>query len=139
MAVNSKSDSRREGLSFYEFLRDENLSQQWLIKIKCRNIQSIMSECVILIVSAKIPVGKKMSFQLALHKTFCNTPPPITHWLIKYCQRTKTNKTMLSAFPPLVFCTKFTISILKSKYVFHPNDNWTQTASSGVESSTRIT
>ena len=23
MAVNSKSDSRREGLSFYEFLRDE--------------------------------------------------------------------------------------------------------------------
>ena len=54
MAVNSKSDSRREDLS----LRDEILSQQLLVKVKRRNIQSIMSECLILIASAKIPVGK---------------------------------------------------------------------------------
>ena len=27
------------GLSFYPFPREENLKQQWLIKIKCRNIQ----------------------------------------------------------------------------------------------------
>ena len=41
VAVNCKSDSTREGLSFYKFPRDKNLKQQWLIKIKCRNIQSI--------------------------------------------------------------------------------------------------
>ena len=79
MAVNSKSDSRREGLSFYEFLRDENLSQQWLIKIKCRNIQSIMSECVILIVSAKITVGKKCHFSWPYIRLFATPhhPSPI--------------------------------------------------------------
>ena len=31
----------KEGLSFYKFPREENLKQQWLIKIKCRKIQSI--------------------------------------------------------------------------------------------------
>ena len=42
MTVNCKRDSRQgEGLSFYKFPMDENLKQQWLIKIKRRNIQSI--------------------------------------------------------------------------------------------------
>ena len=35
VAVDCKSGS------FHKFSRDENLKQQWLIKIKCRNIQSI--------------------------------------------------------------------------------------------------
>ena len=35
VAVDCKSGS------FYKFSRDENLKQQWLIKIKYRNIQSI--------------------------------------------------------------------------------------------------
>ena len=30
-----------KGRTVYEFPRDENLKQQWLIQIKCRNIQSI--------------------------------------------------------------------------------------------------
>ena len=38
VAVDCKSDSTREGLSFYKFLRDENLKRQWLIKIKRKNI-----------------------------------------------------------------------------------------------------
>ena len=46
VAVDCKSDSRQgkpvfiKG-SFYMFPREENLKQQWLIKIKRRNIQSI--------------------------------------------------------------------------------------------------
>ena len=39
---------------------------------------------------------------------------------------------MLSASLSLVFDTKFAISVLKSKYVFHPNGKWTRTASVGV-------
>ena len=38
VAVDCKSDSTRERLSFYKFLRDENLKRQWLIKIKRKNI-----------------------------------------------------------------------------------------------------
>ena len=133
MAVNSKSDSRREDLS----LRDKILSQQWLVKVKCRNIQSIMSECLILIALAKILVGKN-AISAGPIQDFCNTPPPITDQQLKQCQRTKTNKIMLSAFHSLVFRTKLTISLLKSKQVFHPNNNCTQIASIGVESSTRI-
>ena len=43
LAVGCKSDTKyeKEGLNVYEFPREENLKQQWLIKIKCRNIQSI--------------------------------------------------------------------------------------------------
>ena len=40
LAVGCKSDTR-QGLNVYEFPREENLKQQWLIKIKCRNIQLI--------------------------------------------------------------------------------------------------
>ena len=31
----------REGINFYKFPSEENLKQQWLIKVKLRNIQSI--------------------------------------------------------------------------------------------------
>ena len=42
VAVDGKSESRRrEVLPCYKFPRDENLKQQWLIKIKRRNIQPI--------------------------------------------------------------------------------------------------
>ena len=43
------------------------------------------------------------------------TPPPLTHQQLKYHQRTKISKTILSAFLSLVFHTKFTISELKNK------------------------
>ena len=33
-----------------------------------------MSECIILIASAKIPAEKKMRFQLVQNNTFCPTP-----------------------------------------------------------------
>ena len=38
-----------------------------------------------------------MRFQLALNKTFCPNPQPLTHRQVKQCQRTKINKTILSA------------------------------------------
>ena len=56
---------------------------------------------------------KKIRFQLALNKTV--TTPPCIHQRFKHHQRTKINKTMLSASPSLVFHTKLTISVLKSK------------------------
>ena len=74
-----------------------------------------MPECVVLIALAKILDGKKMRFQLALNKTFCPTPQPLTYRRLKHRQRTKFNKTMLSASPSSVFHTKLTISELKSK------------------------
>ena len=70
-----------------------------------------------------------MRFQVALSKTLCFTPPPLIHRWFKYCQGSNINKTMLSASPSFVFYTKFTISVLKSKYVFHPNGNGTRTTS----------
>ena len=57
-----------------------------------------------------------MRFQLALNKNFCTNPQPLTHRQLKQHQRTKINKTMLSARLPTlssVFHTKFTISELK--------------------------
>ena len=38
-----------------------------------------------------------MRFQLALNKTFCPNPQPLTHRRLKQRQKTKINKTMLSA------------------------------------------
>ena len=64
-----------------------------------------MSECVMLITSAKIPDGKKMRFQLALNKTFCSTPPPLIHRRFKHRQRTKINKQCLLP-PPHRFSTQ---------------------------------
>ena len=89
------------------------------MKIKCRNIQSIQQ--------AKMnhaywvgwnPAWKKMRFQLALNKTIWPNPQTLTYQQLKQRQRTKINKTMLSArLPPLssVSHIKFTISELKSK------------------------
>ena len=77
-----------------------------------------------MILNVKKTDWKKIRFQLALNKTFCPIPPPLTHQ--RFCQRTKINKILLSATS--VFHTKFTISVLKSTKVFHPNGNWTRTA-----------
>ena len=43
---------------------------------------------------------KKMRFKLALNKTFYPTLQPLIHWQLKQRQRTKINKTVLSASPP---------------------------------------
>ena len=43
------------------------------------------------------PAWKKMRFQLVLNKTFCPNPQPLTHRRLKQRQKTKINKTMLSA------------------------------------------
>ena len=40
---------------------------------------------------------------MALNKTFCPTQAPLTDWQSKYGQRTKINKTILSAFPHRFF------------------------------------
>ena len=53
---------------------------------------------------------KKIWFQLALNKTYSFTPPPLIQRRFKHRQRTKINKTMLSASS--VFHAKFTISVL---------------------------
>ena len=78
-------------------------------KNNCRNIQSIQQArmnhayCVGL-----NPVWKKMQFQLSLNKTFCLNPQPLIHRRLKQRQRTKINKTMLSAPSrcPLRFSTQ---------------------------------
>ena len=51
-------------------------------------------------------VWKKLSFQLALNKTFCPTPQPLIYQRLKHDQRTKINKTMLSASPHIGFSHK---------------------------------
>ena len=91
-------------LNFDKFPREENLKQQWLIKIKHRNLQSIQHARMNHTYCISLNLGcKKILFQLALNKTFCPTPQPLTHQLWKQHQRTKTNKTMLSALiTPLI-------------------------------------
>ena len=44
-----------------------------------------------------------MQFHLALNKTFCPTPPPLTHRQLRHHQRTKINKTRLSRSISSVF------------------------------------
>ena len=59
-----------------------------------------------------------MPFQLVLNKTFCLTPASFIHRRFKYYQRKYINKAMPSAPPSLVFHTRFTISVLESKYKY---------------------
>ena len=48
---------------FYKFPNVKNLKQQWLLKIKPTNIQSIQHvRCVMLIALAEIPAGKRCNF-----------------------------------------------------------------------------
>ena len=69
---------------------------------------------------------KKIRFEL--NKMFCPTPPPTIHRRFKHHQKTKLTKQCfwlpIIGFPH----TKFTISVLKSTEIFHPNGNWTRTA-----------
>ena len=79
-----------------KFPRDENLLQQWLIKIKRRNIQSIMAECVILIASAKIPVGKRCDFTWPYIRLFAKSHHPST----KDNQSTAKEQKLIKCFLP---------------------------------------
>ena len=89
-----------------------------------------MSKCVMLIASAEIPAGKRHNFSWTWIRLWL-TPPPHIQWLFKHHQRTTINKTVLSAYHSFVFDSKFTVSVLKSKYIFHPNGNWTRATSVG--------
>ena len=88
-----------EGLSFHKFPKDENLKQQWLIKIKRRNIQSIQDAWMCHAYCFGLNPGWK----------------PLTERRLKHRQRIKINQTILSTFPTSVSYKKFTISELKSK------------------------
>ena len=68
-----------------------------------------MSECVILIASAKIPAGKRCNFSWPKIRLSVLSHHLI-HQQFKHCQRTKINKTMLSTPPPPP-----PLSVLKSK------------------------
>ena len=74
VAVDFKSDSRQG-----------NLKQEELIKTKNIEISSRyrMSECVVLIASAKIPAGKRCVTGCT-YKTLCLTPPPLLHRRLKH-------------------------------------------------------
>ena len=53
---------------------------QWLIKINCRNIQSIQHTKMNHAYCIGLNLGwKKMRIQLALNKTSCPNPQPLTH------------------------------------------------------------
>ena len=82
----------------FEFPREANLKQQCLIKIKCKNIQSIQQARVNHVYCLGLNPGlKKVRFQLASNKTFCPNPQPLSHRQVKQRQITKINKIMLSA------------------------------------------
>ena len=67
----------REGLIFYTFPREENLKQQWLIKIKRTNIQSIWHVRICHVYCFSLNPGwERLQFQLPLNKTFFPTPDP---------------------------------------------------------------
>ena len=72
------------------------MKQQWLIKIKRRNIQLLqhIRMCHVYCYDSD-PGCKIMRFQLALNKTFYPTPPTLTNLRLRHHQRTKTDK-MLS-------------------------------------------
>ena len=88
----------------------KNKTQKYPVDTACQNVS-----CLLLRLN---PDWKNMQFQL--HRRF------------KHRQRTKINKIMLSASPSSIFHTKFTISVLKSKQIFHPNSNRTRIASIGI-------
>ena len=78
-----------------------------------------------------------MRFELAPNKTSCTISPPLTHQRLKHSQRTKFNKTMLSAFPLHFF-------IQRSLYQNRKTNKYsiltvTELGPSVSESSTRIT
>ena len=72
-----KATLDNEGPNFFKLPSEENLKQQWLIKIKSRNIQSIQHArmCHAYYFGSN-PSWQKMRFQLVLNNTFCPTPKP---------------------------------------------------------------
>ena len=97
-----------EDLCFHKFPRDENLKQQWLIKIKLRTIHSIQrvrmchAYCF-----GRSPGSKKIRFQLTLNKTFCSTLPLLTHQRLKHRQRTKIFKKIVLSKYSILTIAKF--------------------------------
>ena len=71
-------------------------------KILLEKITAVFHISIKFDLNAKKTGWKNMRFQLALDKTFCPTPPPLIHRRFKHRQRTKINKTMLSAYPSSV-------------------------------------
>ena len=75
--------------------------KNWLIKTKRRNIQLIQETRTNHAYYVGLnPGSKKMGLRRALDKTFCSNQQPLTHRRLKQRQRTKLNKTMLSAPSP---------------------------------------
>ena len=98
LAVGCKSDTKQGKAYFFEFPRQENLKQQWLMKIKCRNIQSMQQARMNYAYYVGLNPGwKKMRLQLALNKTFCPNPQPLTQLRLKLRQKAQINKTKISA------------------------------------------
>ena len=68
------------------------MKQYELIKTECRKIQSIQP----LRMNHAYCIGSNPSWK---SNTFCSNPQPLIYRRLKQCQRTKINKTMLSASP----------------------------------------
>ena len=92
-------------------------------------MQHVNVSCLLLLLKSQL---ENDGISAGLKGDFCPTPPPLFHRRFKHHQRTKINKAMLSTSRSSVFAAKFTISVLKSKYILHPNGNWTRTASVGA-------
>ena len=70
-------------------VQGKKILNKWLLKIKCRNIQSIQHARMNHAYCAGLNPGwKKIRLQLAL-KTFCPNPQPLTHRQLKQHQRTE--------------------------------------------------
>ena len=66
------------------------MKQQWLIKLKRRNIHSIQHARICHAYCSDLNPGwKKIRFQLALSKTFWPTPRGLTHQRLKHPKEQK--------------------------------------------------
>ena len=92
-------------------MADKNKTYKYPVDMTCQNMS-----CLLLRLKSRLG---KVRFQLPLNKTFFPTPDPsfIDDW---------------SSASSSVFLTKFTISELKIKQVFHSNGNWHRSTSVGV-------
>ena len=81
---------------FEEHLRT-TADQMTCNKILFEKIRAVFSISIKFDLNVRKTGWKKIRFQLALNKTYSLTPPPLIHRRFKHHQRTKINKTMLSA------------------------------------------
>ena len=97
--------------NFEEHLRT-TADQMIYNKILLEKIRAVFRISIKFNLNVRKTGWKKIRFQLALNKTYSLTPPPLIHRRFKHHQRTKINKTILSASS--VLYAKFTISVMKS-------------------------